>query len=282
REPVLLYACLLFLSSSSRPPPRPTPFPYTTLFRSGCGDRRGRGRGARRGLHPVLLQRRDLPDGDRQHRGVPRQPPPHPHVQRADERADVGGDRTAGEVNGPDTGECRAGASDVVPTGQPLLRTTPRSEGAPMAGKKLVPSSGRAGSAFRAAQWALPLLAAGARWLSAHPEVWERVKEQAARLQKPSTSTPDGVLTTTQILREQVDYLRDSADDDEEARRAQDWAKRLDSCERAAQLLKAPGATRKDRKALRTRVEALRSEIFAAYIEEMGEDAQAAEPPYPV
>src|SRR5699024_63331 len=46
-----------------------------------------------------------------------RQPPPHPHVQRADERADVGGDRTAGEVNGPDTGECRAGASDIVPTG---------------------------------------------------------------------------------------------------------------------------------------------------------------------
>ena len=142
-----------------------------------------------------------------------------------------------------------------------------------MAGKKLVPSSGRAGSAIRAAQWALPLLAAGARWLSAHPEVWERVKEQAATLQKPSTSTPDGVLTTTQILREQVDYLRDSADDDEEVRRAQDWAKRLDSCERAAQLLKAPVATRKDRKALRTRVEALRSEIFAAYIEEMGEDA---------
>ena len=142
-----------------------------------------------------------------------------------------------------------------------------------MAGKKLVPSSGRAGSAIRAAQWALPLLAAGARWLSGHPEVWEQVKEQAARLQKPSTSTPDGVLTTAGILREQVDYLRDSADDDEEARRAQDWTKRLDSCERAAQLLKAPGATRKDRKALRTRVEALRSEIFAAYIEEMGEDA---------
>src|SRR5699024_11082885 len=112
---------------------------------------------------------------------------------------------------------------------QPPLRTTPRSEGAPMAGKKLVPSSGRAGSAIRAAQWALPLLAAGARWLSAHPEVWERVKEQAAKLQKPSTSTPDGVLTTAGILREQVDYLRDSADDDGEVRRARDWAKRLDS-----------------------------------------------------
>ena len=71
-----------------------------------------------------------------------------------------------------------------------------------------------------------------------------------------------------------MDYLADSADDEEETRRARDWAKRLDSCERAAQLLQTPGATRKDRKALKTRVEALRSEIFAAYIEEMGEDAQ--------
>ena len=143
-----------------------------------------------------------------------------------------------------------------------------------MAGKMLIPSSGRAGAALRAAQWAIPLLAAGARWLSAHPEVWERVKEQAARLQKPNTGTPDGVLATARILREQVDFLADSADDEEEARRARDWAKRLDSCERAAQLLTAPGATRKDRKALKTSVEALRSEIFAAYIEEMGEDAQ--------
>lgn len=142
-----------------------------------------------------------------------------------------------------------------------------------MPGKALIPSSGRAGAALRAAQWAIPLLAAGARWLSAHPEVWENVKEQAAKLQRTTTNKPDGVLATVEILREQVNYLEDSADDDEEARRARDWATRLDSCERAARLLTAPGATRKDRKALKTRVEALRSEIFAAYIEEMGEDA---------
>jgi len=143
-----------------------------------------------------------------------------------------------------------------------------------MAGKMLIPSSGRAGAALRAAQWALPLLAAGARWLSAHPEVWERVKEQAARLQRTTTNRPDGMLATVEILREQVAYLEDSADDEEETRRARDWAKRLDSCERAARLLTAPGATRKDRKALKTSVEALRSEVFTAYIEEMGEDAQ--------
>lgn len=144
-----------------------------------------------------------------------------------------------------------------------------------MAGKKLVPSSAKATAAMNAARWAIPLLAAGARWLSAHPEVWEGIKEQAAKLQRTTTSRPDGVLETVAILREQVDYLADSADDAEETRRAQDWGKRLDSCERAARLLKAPGATKKDRRTLRTSVEALRSEIFAAYIEEMGEDAEA-------
>jgi hypothetical protein len=102
--------------------------------------------------------------------------------------------------------------------------------------------------------------------------VWESVREQAARLQRTTTSKPEGVLETVAILREQVDYLEGSADDAEETRRAQDWAKRLDSCERAARLLKAPGATRK---ALKTSVEALRSEIFKAYIDEMGEDAEA-------
>ena len=82
----------------------------------------------------------------------------------------------------------------------------------------LVPGSGRASAAASAARWALPLLAARARWLSAHPEVWEGVKEQAAKLQKTSTNKPDGVLATVaqDILREQVGYLEDSADDDAE------------------------------------------------------------------
>ena len=146
-----------------------------------------------------------------------------------------------------------------------------------MAGKKLVPSATKAGTVMNAARWALPLLAAGARWLSTHPEVWEGVKEQAAKLQKTTTNKPDGVLTTVGILREQVDYLAESADDAEEARLAKDWAKRLDSCEHAAQLLKAPGSTRQDRKKLKKRVEALRSEIFEAYIEELGEDAEVAD-----
>lgn len=148
-----------------------------------------------------------------------------------------------------------------------------------MAGKNLVPSSSTARAAINTAKWAIPLLAAGARWLSSHPEVWESIKEQGARLQKATTDKPDGVLTTVGLLREQVDYLAASADDPAEAQQAQDWARRLDSCERAAQLLKAPGTPRKDRKTLKKRVEALRTQIFAAYIEEMGEDAETGRRP---
>lgn len=51
-------------------------------------------------------------------------------------------------------------------------------------------------------------------------------------------------MKTVRILREQVDYLAASADDVREAQQATEWAKRLDACERAAQLLKAPGTTR--------------------------------------
>ncbi|WP_087485838.1 hypothetical protein [Brachybacterium massiliense] len=148
-----------------------------------------------------------------------------------------------------------------------------------MAGKSLIPGPSTTKSVIHTAKWLLPLLATGARWLSSHPEVWESIKEQGAKLQKVTTDKPDGVLTTVGILREQVGYLTDSADDAGEARQAQDWAKRLDSCERAAQLLQTPGTTRRDRKSLTKRVEALRSEIFAAYIEERGEDAETDSAP---
>ena len=79
------------------------------------------------------------------------------------------------------------------------------------------------------------------------------------------------------MLRGNVEYLAASADDDAERERAAQWAKQLDHCEQAARLVQAPGATRKDRKALKTRVDALRSEIVAAFIQEQGEDAQEAD-----
>lgn len=127
------------------------------------------------------------------------------------------------------------------------------------------------------ARWAVPLLLAVGRWLSEHPEILEKVKAQIAQLTTARTSTADGALKTIAVLRGNVDYLAGSADDDVEAEQAKDWARQLDRCEQAARLLGAPGATRKDRRAVKKRVDALRSDIVAAFIAEQAEDAAADE-----
>ena len=148
-----------------------------------------------------------------------------------------------------------------------------------MAGKKQALSSSSAKSAMSTAKWLIPLLATGARWVAQHPEVGDEIRKQASRLMGAATNRTDGLLETVSVLREQVDYLSGSADDAAEERRAEDWARQLAGCERAAQLLRAPGATRKDRRTLKKKVEALRSEIFDAYIVEKGEDAEVGKPP---
>jgi lantibiotic modifying enzyme len=108
-------------------------------------------------------------------------------------------------------------------------------------------------------------------YLREHPEIWETVKEQVDTLIKRKGN----ILATISVLHDQVDYLAGSADDEDEARQAQVWAKRLDSCEHAAQLLQAPGASRSEKAALKNHVNELRSEIFTAFIREQGEDAEA-------
>ena len=62
-----------------------------------------------------------------------------------------------------------------------------------MAAKKMLPGPSTTKSVLHAAKWLIPLLAAGARWLSAHPEVWDGIREQGAKLQKIATDRPDGV-----------------------------------------------------------------------------------------
>ncbi|AXK46192.1 hypothetical protein [Brachybacterium saurashtrense] len=144
-----------------------------------------------------------------------------------------------------------------------------------MAPKALPTLGPRGKGALSTAKWALPLLIAGARWLSENPELLEKVKLQISRLLSARTSTIDGMLETITVLRESVDYLAGSADDEAEARQARDWAEQLDHCEQAAKLLTAPGAPSKERKALKKRIDALRTEIMASFIAEQGEDATA-------
>lgn len=144
-----------------------------------------------------------------------------------------------------------------------------------MAPKALPTLGPRGKGALSTAKWAIPLLLAAGRWIADNPELLEKVKLQISRLLSARTSTIDGMLETITVLRESVDYLAGSADDEAEARRARDWSEQLDHCEQAAKLLTAPGTPSKERKALKKRIESLRSEIMAAFIAERGEDAAA-------
>lgn len=132
-------------------------------------------------------------------------------------------------------------------------------------------------SAARVAKWALPLLLTAGRWLQEHPEALEQVREQIKKLLTHNTATPEGMLETIEALRDSVAFLAASADDEAETQRAEAWAKQLDAYEQAAKLLAAPGSSGKEKKQLKKKLEALRSEILEASITEHREDADAAE-----
>ena len=61
-----------------------------------------------------------------------------------------------------------------------------------MAAKKMLPGPSTTKSVLHAAKWLVPLLATGARWLSAHPEVWDGIKEQARSCRSSRPTGPTG------------------------------------------------------------------------------------------
>ncbi|TDE94018.1 hypothetical protein EXU48_11195 [Occultella glacieicola] len=123
-------------------------------------------------------------------------------------------------------------------------------------------------------KWIGPFLPKAVELIKANPEIWQSIQDQANRLARRKGTAVQDVLATIEVLRDQVAYLAASADDADESRRAEAWSKRLSHCEHAAQLLTAPGTTKAERAALADRVAALRTEIFTAFIEEHGDDAQ--------
>ncbi|WP_165831694.1 hypothetical protein [Brachybacterium endophyticum] len=137
-------------------------------------------------------------------------------------------------------------------------------------------STGSAGKnkAVELALMAAPVAFKALKKLLDDPTLGKKAQEQIARLLKYSGGSPADMLETVKALREQVDYLSDSADDEREAQRAQAWSKQLEQCERAAQLVNAPGSTRKERRALNKRISTLRSEILEAFIDEQEEGMQ--------
>lgn len=131
--------------------------------------------------------------------------------------------------------------------------------------------------AVRAAKWVGPLAAEAAARLWKNPEARQTAREQASHLVRRRGGSTDDLIETIAILRSEVTYLAESADDEEEAERARAWMVQVDRCEHAAQLLKAPGSTRAERSALTKKVSSLRSEIFGAYLLELDEDTQTGD-----
>lgn len=113
-----------------------------------------------------------------------------------------------------------------------------------------------------------------AKYLKEHPEIAQSVQDTVTRLVKRRAGGPAGLRETIAVLREQVAYLRTSADDERETRRAEAWARRLEDLDHAAAMLTG-GASRSELKTLRTTVMTLRGEILTAFIAEKAEDAAA-------
>lgn len=110
------------------------------------------------------------------------------------------------------------------------------------------------------------------KYLKDHPEIWRDLIESLKKVIVRRGAGPKELSKTIIGLREQVAYLRESADDDGEVRRAEDWSRRLDNLDRVAKLL-GDGASKNEIKELREQVLALRKVIIEAFVVEQAEDA---------
>lgn len=154
-------------------------------------------------------------------------------------------------------------------------------EGEQMAGKKsrIIPPTGtpRMARLGRAGTLLAPFAISALKRLLEDPATQQWAQERMGRFTATSSSSPDGMLATIAALRTDVRFLAESADDATETERARAWTKQLDRCEQAARLLKAPGATAKQRRALHRKLRELHTEIFDAALVERDEDARSAD-----
>ncbi len=109
-------------------------------------------------------------------------------------------------------------------------------------------------------------------WLKDHPDVLETIKQAVVSLTKSTGKQLGAIRETLAALRAQIDYLRDSADDDEERAQAERWSKALFKLESAVALI-AVQPTADELRQLRARVDELRGDVLSAYVREQIEDA---------
>lgn len=108
-------------------------------------------------------------------------------------------------------------------------------------------------------------------WLLTNPKVLDSIKREVEKLLRSTGPSSDAMRQSLKAMREQVEYLRRSADDHTERVRADRWAVSLTGLEHALELL-GPGAPKADLKRLRERIDALRAEILDAFLIERIED----------
>lgn len=114
-------------------------------------------------------------------------------------------------------------------------------------------------------------------WLRKNPAVADTVQDQVQKLQRSSSLSPEAMRATLAAMREQVDYLGESADDEAERGRAAAWSAFLTKLEHAVELLGA-GSSKAERKRMRARIDELRAKVIDAFLEEQIEDAGGPSP----
>lgn len=126
----------------------------------------------------------------------------------------------------------------------------------------------------RAVATAAPLLN---RLRKDYPEAFDVVQHQVKRLAEArrERSGPAAIRRRLVVLREQVGYLRESADDDAEAARAASWARTLDDLERLLPVVLAERSRtrRQHLRQIEDRLDDLSGALLAAVIAEREDDA---------
>ncbi|WP_043500403.1 hypothetical protein [Georgenia sp. SUBG003] len=114
-----------------------------------------------------------------------------------------------------------------------------------------------------------------------NPEVFDAVQNQVRKMAEARTAgkSPELLHRRVAALRDQVAYLRQSADDERERRRAEEWRAKLDKIEASLPLLSAMSskAAARERAHIDSRIDELSTEILSAYIDEQEEDARQLE-----
>ncbi|NCD18226.1 MAG: hypothetical protein EOL91_13170 [Actinobacteria bacterium] len=113
--------------------------------------------------------------------------------------------------------------------------------------------------------------------LRENPELLSSVQVQLRRLAelRKAGNSPESLRERIGILREQVSYLRASADDDGEVRRAATFTKQLDKIEASIRVVDAasPRHRTKDLRVISKSLDALTEKIMEAFIEEKSQDS---------